>query len=1203
MAHLLCSGLAVVAQQFEFVENKGQWHREVRFRGELKAGALFLTANGYRVLQHDEAGFLASVGAATGHHLPQSAAGHQHQDAPTSGFKSHAYQVAFVGGSGKTQISGQKPMQGHSNYFIDNNPDHWASAVASYAAVQYNNVYEGIDVRYYSENGFIKYDMIVHPGGAAHRIALAYDGVDGLAVKDGNLLVRTSVGTITEAYPYSYQVVNGQKRTVKCKYVLAGNVVRFRLDDYDRSLPLVIDPILIFSTFTGSPSINWGYTATYDAQGNLYAGGIVFGAAYPVTVGAFQTSFGGGGSTGESGGFDIGIMKFSPMGDRRLYATYIGGSRGNEQPHSLEADAAGNLVIGGRTTSRNYPTTRPFIGTDVNEGDWDIIITKLNATGTALVGSVRIGGDADDGVNIKHKFSGTPGPTSLQQNYGDDARSEVIVDGAGDILLASCSQSRDFPTTSGAFQPRLTAGSSNAQQREQDALVLKFNANLSTLQFATFLGGSADDAAYVLAIGQNGDIFVGGGTSSSNFPGDKAGTVQPAYGQGLADGFISRLSPNGAALLKTTFIGTNGTDQVYGIDFDRQGFVYVMGTSTGNFPVQNAVFSQTAGKQFIAKLQPDLSAYVYSTVFGSGASFPNISPTAFLVDRCENVYVSGWGGTVVNSPQAFASAGTVGLSVTPDAIKTNTDGKDFYFFVLQRDASAQLYGSFFGQTDGPGQNSADHVDGGTSRFNVDGVIYQAVCANCGGGQFPTTPGVVGGSNPAQGCNEALVKIAFDLSGVRSGVKAGIANVEGDTTGCVPLTVSFRDTVELGLRYEWLFGDGSPTEFTTAVTNTHTFNAVGDYRVRLIAIDSTRCFPRDTSYVTIRVRQDEARLNATPVKLPPCEASNYRFDNLSVPPAGKPFQNNSFTWFFGDNTPPLVAGANSVTHTFPGPGTYQVRLALTDTNYCNAPDTFRLELRVSPNVDARFETPSAGCAPYTATFNNTSLGGTRFLWSFGDGSTSTQTNPVKLYESPGIYTVRLVAIDSNTCNIVDSASFSITVSGKPSSIFTFSPNPSEENIITSFTNLSVGAVRYKWLFGDGDTLNTLRRDTTVRHQYRQTNTYNACLVAINQFGCPDTSCQRINIIINPLIDVVNAFTPNGDGINDRAVVFGYGVAKLTFRIYNRIGQLVFESADVRIGWDGKFKGQPQPMDAYGYTLDAEFVNGEKLRKSGSITLVR
>ena len=165
-------------------------------------------------------------------------------------------------------------------------------------------------------------------------------------------------------------------------------------------------------------------------------------------------------------------------------------------------------------------------------------------------------------------------------------------------------------------------------------------------------------------------------------------------------------------------MGTTGNDMLYGIQFDKFGFPYIMGTTSrpaagaSGWPVVNAAFSQPGGKQFIAKLKPDLSGFEYSTVFGTNTDAPNISPIAFLVDRCENVYVSGWGGQV-NTKGGYPTAGTGGLPTTPDAIRQTTDNSDFYFFVLERNATRQLYGSFFGQDGGFGE----HVDGGTSRFD------------------------------------------------------------------------------------------------------------------------------------------------------------------------------------------------------------------------------------------------------------------------------------------------------------------------------------------------------------------------------------------------------------------------------------------------------------------------------------------------------
>lgn len=1202
-------GLGVSGQVFELTENKGQWHPDVRYKGELSVGAFFLKKDGYRVLQYQHDDFKKAITQLTGHAQPANpgdaitpfAAGAikfpQYDNArvnngeESSPVRAHAYDVVFEGASPAVQILPERALPGYTNYFLGADTTRWKAQVKSYGALRYSGMYAGVDVRYYSEDGYLKYDIIVQPGGRPADIVIRYDGVEGLRVKNGELYIKTSVGEVKERAPYTYQLEDGQRKEIPCRYEILGNRVRFKLSGYNAAAPLVIDPSLVFSTFVGSTSDNWGYTATYDAAGNAYGGGIVFGNGYPTTLGAFQRTFGGGGNTGEGAGFDMALTKLSPNGSQRIYSTLLGGS-GNEQPHSLVVDGAGSLIVAGRTTSANFPVTT---GGNIGVGGlWDITITKFNSAGTGLIGSVRMGGTDNDGVNIKHKTTAPTGPQSLFQNYGDDARSEVLTDRQNNIYIASSTRSNNFPFTQGAAQTVLRGN--------QDALLMKFSPNM-VLQYATLLGGDGDDAAYVLFIEDDGNVLVAGGTGSNNLPGNRAGTVGANYAGGLCDGFIARVSANGDALLASTYIGTNATDQLYGIQKDRQGFVYVMGTSTGNFPVRNAAYRNAGGKQFIAKLQPDFSAYVYSTVFGPNTAFPNISPTAFLVDRCENVYVSGWGGQI-GASNPFPNSLTFDLPVTSDAIQSTTDGRDFYFFVLEKDAARQLYGSFFGQRDQSAQGTPDHVDGGTSRFDPMGVIYQGMCANCSPGQFPTTPGVVAPTRPASAtCNLAVVKIAFDLSGVVGGIKSSIEGVDGDTSACVPTTVNFRDTIGMARSYQWNFGDGSP-EITTQTANiAYTFNRVGTFRVRLIAIDLNRCFPRDTSFVTIRVRPDRITLAADAIKLDPCESNAYRFVNRSTANPIRPYTDTTFIWNFGDGTPPVRAGLRDITHQFPAPGTYTVRLVLTDTAYCNAPDSISFQLRVSPEVKASFETPSLGCSPYLARFVNTSAGGQSFRWDFGNGQTSTDINPTFTYVTPGIYTVKLVAIDSNTCNLIDSTTFTIDVRPLPVANFTFSPNPPEENILVTYTNLSNPTTGYIWAFGDGDTLRTQRRDTLVRHQFAATGTYTTCLIAFDVNGCADTICRDVSVIVNPLLDVVTAFTPNGDGVNDFAIAKAFGVVRFKFRIFNRWGQMVFETADPRVGWDGRFKGQPQPMDAYAYTLEAELLGGELIKKGGHITLIR
>src|SRR6185295_515782 len=195
----------------------------------------------------------------------------------------------------------------------------------------------------------------------------------------------TSVGENKELYPYTYQVIGNERKELNCKYVIDGNVVRFKVSNYSPDAPLIIDPTQIFFTYSGSTADNWGFTATYGPDGSFFSGGIVWGSGFKVSPGAYKETFGGG-------KFDIGIMKLTPDGKQRVYATYIGGSA-EEQPHSLIVDSQGNLVIAGTTRSSDYPTSRVanprvFGG----GGGWDIIVTKLNAAGNAIIGSTQIGG-------------------------------------------------------------------------------------------------------------------------------------------------------------------------------------------------------------------------------------------------------------------------------------------------------------------------------------------------------------------------------------------------------------------------------------------------------------------------------------------------------------------------------------------------------------------------------------------------------------------------------------------------------------------------------------------------------------------------------------------------------------------------------------------------------------------------------------------
>lgn len=1216
---IFISNLAFAQKYLDFVENKGQWDESIKYKSEIAGGTIILKSTGYRVMQYNVDDFnelselLHSHDKKDDHSINEASNGSGKKKlfgivGADLNLRSHTYEVKFLNANPNPTIVPDKALASYNNYIIGNDPSKWTTNCKVYQAITYKNLYPNIDVRFYTSNETLKYDIIVHPGGDPNKVILYFDGVDGLKVKDEVLQIKTSVGTINELAPYTYALNNNERVDVACSYEVKGNFVQFKLNnDYNKSATLVIDPSVVFISYSGSVPDNWGFTATYDGSGNFYAGGIVFSNGFPVSNGAFQTAYKGG-STLKT---DMGIMKFDATGINRVYATYIGGA-GDDQPHSLVVDKLGNLIIAGRSSSIDYPTkgTLQLYGTG---GGFDIVLTKLNATGTALIGSLRIGGSSNDGVNIETNYPQTNGTTSTRRNYGDDSRSEVILDNNNNVILASVTQSIDFKTSPGAFQT--VRGASNTGGRFQDGVVIKMDPNLNNVLFSSFLGGNNDDAAFVLSINPlTGDIFVAGATASSDLQGDKSGVIAATNqgATGTVDGFIMSIKSDGSGINKTTYIGTAGEDILLGIQFDKLGFPYITGTTTGIFPVKNSNFNtknpnQSTGKQFIAKLTPDLSSYVFFTNFGNPtAGLPSLSITAFLVDRCQNMYVSGWGGSNIGTN--YVTGSLDGMIVSPDAYKKVTDGADFYFFILSKNADSLIYATYFGQDAG----YADHVDGGTSRFDPSGTIYQSICS-CGGsrGSTPRTSivGTPGSWSPNRGntsCNLLAVKLAFYSAGISSGVKSSINGRSGDSTGCVPLTVNFNDTVANAKTYYWDFdGDGTNDLTTTTATANFTYPVVGNYRVRLISEDLNTCNERDTSYITIIVRNDAVtNLNFNYQSVGNCGNRQFQFNNLSIPPPGKVFTANSFLWDFGDGSPAVPANGSSVLHTFPADGSYIVRLTLKDPLFCNEDDYIEQTVRVSATFTPSFKADTA-CIGSPTSFTYTGMGGESFVWNFGDGSTSTLSDPKYTYANAGTYSVTVNVTDNNTCDVIKTKSFTknVIVSPNPTSLFDYTPRSSQPNQIYTFINLSTGGNKYQWDFGDSKVITTSKRDTLIKYAFTASGTYNVCLFTTNSVGCINKYCEPITAIVNPLFDVPNAFSPNGDGVNEKIYVRGFGVAKMTWRIYNRWGSVVYFGTNINEGWDGYYNGKLQPQEVYHYTVEIEFSDKTKASKKGDITLLR
>ncbi|MHB8259885.1 MAG: DUF7948 domain-containing protein [Bacteroidia bacterium] len=641
-----------------YIKNNGQWNSKVLYQADFRGGRLFLEKNAFTYLFYPQDGFTELHPHQRTNQVVQTGRTKQTNNDEVT-LKFHAVRMEFVGSSADANTEQVNTKLFYHNYYLGNDAKKWASKVPISEGVMYNELYNGISLKAFSSNNDVRYDFTMNPLADASLIKMKFTGQNNLSIKDGKLIIGTSVGDIVQNVPYAYQEIGGKEQKVGCKYSLKENVVSIEIkSSYDPNLPLIIDPTLVFATFTGSTADNWGMTASYDNQGNGYTAGICFGTGYPITTGAFQVNWAGGVNNSTYNylnGFDIVTSKFNPTGTSLLFSTYLGGSD-NEEPESIIVDNNGNLLILGRSYSTNFPVTTGAYDVSQNGGA-DIIITKFNANGTALIGSTFVGGSADDGVN----FSGNEGTLgSLKYNYADDGRGDLILDNANNVYIASCTQSTNFPVTAGCAQ------SANAGM--QDGCVFKLNPILSSLTWSTYLGGSANDAAYNLAIDNSNGVFVTGGTESNNFP-ISSGAFHSTYG-GNIDGFLTHISSNGSSLQQSTYIGTSDYDQSYFVQLDVSGNVYIYGQTSGNYPITTGVYSNPHSGQFIHAFNPSLSSTLFSTEFGAGRGTPDIAPSAFLVDKCNNIYTSGWGGTLYGYNKPTSS--TNGLPVTSNAFQSST---------------------------------------------------------------------------------------------------------------------------------------------------------------------------------------------------------------------------------------------------------------------------------------------------------------------------------------------------------------------------------------------------------------------------------------------------------------------------------------------------------------------------------------------------
>lgn len=787
-----------------FTENKGQWDNDIKFK--------FWNANNHILFNQNNIGY---------YFLNENQVAHENQHLKKDKFKNnsidgHFITLKFVSANENPNIiSNGKPAPFYKNFFLGSKPQKWQSKVQSFTQITYQNLYKHIDLKISAKNNStLKYDWIIKPMGNLENIKLDFKGADSVYIQYNELYIAHSQGILKEQKPFAYQIINGKQVRVDVIYCITNKIISFKSNNYNKNYDLIIDPDLIFSTYSGATDDNFGFTATYDSEGNLFSGGVsgdAFAGKYPVTPGAFQLTYKGGNQEAPVNlACDITISKYSSDGKQLIYATYLGGSK-NEYPHSLVADNNDNLVIMGTSKSIDFPMSSDSYDNSQN-GDIDIIVTKLSKDGTTLLGSTFIGGLGSDGLNIK---------PFLNTFYADEFRGDVTIDKQNNIIVGSCSFSTDFPFTSGSFGASIPSAI-------QKGVVFKLSPTCNNLLFSAAMPSNSEDVIYSVDLNQTDDIFIAG-TTTGNM---QIPTATNSFIGGNSDGFFAKIKFDGSTILKAKYFGTTQNDQVFSLELDNNEDIYIVGNSLGNIAPIGNVYSVANGKQFISKINNDFSTINFISTFGRGAADVDLSINAFLLDDCGRLYISGWG---CNDSRFGLGGNTQGLPITNDAFQKTTDGNDFYLMVLGQNAEKILYATFFG-----GNSSPDHVDGGTSRFDKRGYIYQSVCASCPANgnflsDFPTNTDAVFKTNVSPRCSNAAFKMSFRFKE---------AAIEMNIDTCAK-TVTLGTPTENALNYLWLLPNGK----TSVLKNpTVTIDEINNKEVVLILNANTNC--ADTAKQTL-----------------------------------------------------------------------------------------------------------------------------------------------------------------------------------------------------------------------------------------------------------------------------------------------------------------------------------------------------------------
>ena len=722
-----------------------------------------------------------------------------------------AIRMQVAGAQSGIRVTPAEKLPGTANYLVGNDAAKWRSNIPTYAQVKYEGVYPGVDLVYYGNQRNLEYDFVVAPNASAKPLRVRFSGAQRIRLsRNGDLAIIGKHGQIAFHKPVVYQLKQGVRQPVRGRFQLLGNnTVGFRLGGYDHDRELVIDPVLAYSTYLGGSEADGVYggegagaiAIAVDAAGDAYVVGGTESPDFPVTSGAFQTVNNGilyGENVYLNNAF---ITKFNPSGSALMYSTFLGGTSAEDGGNyngtvatAIAIDPAGNAYVAGYTSDYNFPVTSNAFQKHFQGYSSNAFVTKLDATGSALIYSTYLGGT---------------GNLLSEQTYGDYA-SGIAVDSTGSAYVAGTTFSADFPVTSNAFQKTNDAYTNDGSS----LFVAKFNPAGSALDYSTYLGGSGiplgdgtlnyGDTGSGIAIDKAGDAYVVGTALSRDYP-VTPGAFQsvnktpydPSYAVGGTNVVISKLNPTGSALVYSTYLGGSNSEGDSGnaIAVNAAGNSCVTGFAfSPDFPVTPHAFRKVnnGGDGFVTELNSAGSALVYSTFLGGGIA------NSIALDAFGSAYLTGGAGP--------------NFSVTPDAFrKANHGNGDAFVSKLDPTGSSMLYSSFLG---GSGTDSGNgiavdwfgdaYITGNTcsTDFAVTGHAFQSTNVSGGCESFVskfivntvTTTKLTSNSNPGKvGTTATFTASVTPNTGTAVPTGSMVFTLDGTPEVTVPLDGSGQAT--------------------------------------------------------------------------------------------------------------------------------------------------------------------------------------------------------------------------------------------------------------------------------------------------------------------------------------------------------------------------------------------------------------------------